>query len=70
MTGDDVAHVLGLEGLLGARPFFPSRDKNESELDYRERCAWLRQMALIAKAGIDLSLRQSLQKSFEEIEQR
>ncbi len=70
MTGDDVAHVLGLEGLLGARPFFPSRDKNESELDYRKRCAWLRQMAHIAQAGFDLSLRQTLQKSFEEIEQR
>ena len=58
LSGQDCADIVGLEQLLDDRPFFAARgDPDESELDVRARCGWLRQMQAIGAglASIELS---------------
>src|SRR5207249_1630884 len=51
LTVEDVAHTLGLEGLLGDKPFYAARtDLDEFEHDWRARSGWVRQFEAIDEA--------------------
>jgi hypothetical protein len=70
LTEDDVVDTLGIEGLLGARPFFAMREPDESEFKWRERCGWILKMRDIASAVMDLTMHRSLAQTLEQIEAR
>lgn len=65
LTLEDVADVLGLETLLGSKPFFPAKQDDEDESKWRERCGWPREMSNIAGAVLDLTLHRTLKEAFD-----
>jgi hypothetical protein len=70
LTLEDVADILGLEGLLAAKPFFPAKTADEDEMEWRERCGWPRRMSDIAGAVLDLRLQRTLEQTYQQIEDR
>jgi hypothetical protein len=71
LSDDDVAAVLGLEGLLASAPFFATAPAGyENELERRERSGWLRQLEVIAEARLELYLQQSAERAYHEITSR
>ena len=66
LTEEDVAHTLGLEGLLGDRPFYAAQTSpDESEIDVRARSGWVRQFDAVNNAVFRVELRRALRTSVE-----
>jgi hypothetical protein len=67
-TTEDVANVLGLEGLLGEKPFYAERsDDNPDEFEHqvRARSGWIRRFDAINSALLGAALLTTLRETYE-----
>jgi hypothetical protein len=70
-TIEDVAHVVGLEGLLGKRPFYaePSNDNpDEFEQQVRAKSGWILNFDAINSALLGEALLTTLRETYKELD--
>lgn len=69
LTEEDVAHTLGLEVLIGDRPFYALRNNpDETEHDLHAGSGWVRQFETVNEALLDSALSRTIRDTIDRLE--